>query len=85
MKLTRALDSSALQVLALVSLNPDHLTLSGAVLDQLAAAQSPENVDQDPKPHHPEVDLQSAPAAADGTAAPAGETLRNDRRCPTGC
>ncbi|TBU48333.1 aldolase [Dichomitus squalens] len=58
------------EVLALVSLKPDHLTLSGAVLDQLAAAQSTDAVDQDPKPHHLEVSLKSGPATADGSNAP---------------
>ncbi|EJF66699.1 aldolase [Dichomitus squalens LYAD-421 SS1] len=57
------------EVLALVSLKPDHLTLSGAVLDQLAAAQSTDTVDQDPKPHHPEVGLESGPATSDGSDA----------------
>ena len=34
-----------IQVLALVSLNPNHITLSGGILDQLAAAPSPESAD----------------------------------------
>ncbi|KAI0365251.1 aldolase [Pilatotrama ljubarskyi] len=47
---------TAKEVLALVSLRPDHLTLSGAVLDQLAAAatEGPDAVPEDPKPHHAE-------------------------------
>ena len=59
MELKPAIDRTISQVLALVSLNPDHLTLSGAVLDQLAAAQSVEAADQEPKPHHIELDLES--------------------------
>ncbi|KAI0335268.1 aldolase [Cubamyces sp. BRFM 1775] len=43
---------TAKEVLALVTLKPDHLTLSGAVLDQLAASGSA--VDEAPKPHHPD-------------------------------
>ena len=48
----------------MVSLGPDHLTLSGAVLDQLAAAKSDATVDTAPKPHHADVPLESAPAGA---------------------
>ncbi|RPD82548.1 aldolase [Lentinus tigrinus ALCF2SS1-7] len=42
---------TAKEVVALVSLKPNHLTLSGAVLDQLAAAQAP----GDANAHHPDV------------------------------
>ncbi|KAI9063067.1 aldolase [Trametes sanguinea] len=45
---------TAKEVLALVSLNPDHLTLSGAVLDELASKDSLASLDEDPKPHHSE-------------------------------
>ncbi|KAI0361615.1 aldolase [Trametes cingulata] len=61
---------TAKEVVALVSLKPDHLTLSGAVLDQLAAAESPAAAPDDPQPHHPEVPVSSEPAGA----APTGET-----------
>ncbi|KAH9835558.1 aldolase [Rhodofomes roseus] len=47
------------EVVALASLRPNHLTLAGGVLDQLAAAQSPAD---DPKPQQP------PPAAANGTS-----------------
>ncbi|KAI0078880.1 aldolase [Panus rudis PR-1116 ss-1] len=46
---------TAAEVVALASLNPDHLTLSGAVLDQLAAIQELQGAPNDPKPHHPDV------------------------------
>ncbi|CDO71567.1 hypothetical protein BN946_scf184911.g37 [Trametes cinnabarina] len=58
---------TAKEVLALVSLKPDHLTLSGAVLDQLATAESPAFLDEDPKPHHPELPLESDPAGTKPT------------------
>lgn len=75
-ELKPAIDRTISQVLALVSLNPDHLTLSGAVLDQLAAAQSVEAADQEPKPHHIELDLESGPTTADGSGAQNGEAPR---------
>lgn len=54
-----------------MSLRPDHLTLSGAVLDELAAASSPEEpTAAEPKPQHPDVPLSSEPAGAKAT----GET-----------
>ena len=40
-------DGAPLQVIALVSLGPDHLTLSGAVLDQLAAAEADKSLEVD--------------------------------------
>ena len=75
-ELKPAIDRTISQVLALVSLNPDHVTLSGAVLDQLAAAQSVEAADQEPKPHHIELDLESGPTTADGSGAQNGEAPR---------
>ncbi|GBE78196.1 Transaldolase [Sparassis crispa] len=57
------------EAIALASLNPDHLTLSAAVLDQLAAANSPENVLGDPKSHHPEVHLATPPTST-GSSEP---------------
>ena len=56
-----------LQAVALASLHPDHLTLSGGVLDQLAAAQSPADGADAPKPQHPQVDLQTPPTSVNGT------------------
>ncbi|THH19656.1 hypothetical protein EW146_g1563 [Bondarzewia mesenterica] len=57
---------TAAEVLALTSLNPDHLTLSGAVLDQLAAVPaslSPSTASaHEPKLEHPFVDLPTPPA-----------------------
>ena len=76
MGLKPAIDRTISQVLALVSLNPDHLTLSGAVLDQLAAAQSVDAADQEPKPHHIELDLESGPTTADRSGAQNGEAPR---------
>ncbi len=64
------------QVLALVSLKPNHLTLSGAVLDQLAAAQAPDEAESaDSKPHHPDVDLKADPTSADANSTATGEDL----------
>ncbi|KAL1951934.1 hypothetical protein VTO73DRAFT_1083 [Trametes versicolor] len=66
---------TAKEVVALVSLRPDHLTLSGAVLDELAAASSPEEpTAAEPKPQHPDVPLSSEPAGAKAT----GETTKPD-------
>ncbi|RDX55857.1 aldolase [Lentinus brumalis] len=60
---------TAKEVLALVSLKPNHLTLSGAVLDQLAAAQAPEEAESaDSKPHHPDVDLKAHPTSSDANS-----------------
>ncbi|KAI0756986.1 hypothetical protein C8Q80DRAFT_70088 [Daedaleopsis nitida] len=54
---------TAKEVLGLVSLKPDHLTLSGAVLEKLAAAPGSENVnDAPPEPHHASAPLGSNPA-----------------------
>ncbi|KZT02720.1 aldolase [Laetiporus sulphureus 93-53] len=47
------------EAVALVSLHPDHLTLSGAVLDQLIATEQTASTPNDPKPHHPEVGLNA--------------------------
>ncbi|EMD42050.1 hypothetical protein CERSUDRAFT_62010 [Gelatoporia subvermispora B] len=52
------------EVLALVSLEPDHLTLSGTVLDQLASSDVPQS---EPKLHHPEVPVDTPPAQAPDT------------------
>ncbi|KAI0778190.1 hypothetical protein BD413DRAFT_507413 [Trametes elegans] len=62
---------TAKEVLALVSLSPDHLTLSGAVLDQLAAAEGPAELDTAPQPHHPDVSLGTAPVSG---KEPAGKS-----------
>ncbi|KAH9898396.1 aldolase [Cubamyces lactineus] len=58
---------TAKEVLALVSLKPDHLTLSGAVLDQLAASESAAG--EAPKPHHPDVPLGATPSESALTGA----------------
>lgn len=50
------------EVVALASLGIDHLTLSGSVLDQLAAAQRQDVSGNEPKPHHPDLDLATPPA-----------------------
>ncbi|KAI0639407.1 aldolase [Trametes polyzona] len=60
---------TAKEVLALVSLGPDHLTLSGAVLDELAAASDPGASEAtDPKPQHADVPLNTEPAGSKPTA-----------------
>lgn len=73
-KLTRRL----LQVSALASLHPDHLTLSGSVLDQLASLPAPSPFGspsqvtsapeaQEPGPQHPSVDLSAPPVSVETT------------------
>jgi len=52
------------EVVALASLHPDHLTLSGAVLDQLASGTAPQD---EPKPHHADIPLDVPPAEAHST------------------
>ncbi|KAH9937687.1 aldolase [Fomitopsis serialis] len=56
------------EAVALASLRPDHLTLAGGVLDQLAAAQSPAEGADNPKPMYPQVDLQTPPAVVNGAS-----------------
>lgn len=57
---SRSIVTSA-EVTALASLGIDHLTLSGSVLDQLAAAHP---AAKEPKPHHPDVELAAPPEEA---------------------
>ncbi|KAI0655083.1 hypothetical protein C8Q70DRAFT_442119 [Cubamyces menziesii] len=54
---------TAKEVLALVTLKPDHLTLSGAVLDQLAAAESAVGTGADAVPESAPVGAQKEPDA----------------------
>jgi len=54
------------EAVALASLHPNHLTISGAVLDQLAAAGT-EKFLEDPKPHYPDVYLATPPASPDSS------------------
>ncbi|OCH96163.1 aldolase [Obba rivulosa] len=49
------------EVAALVTLEPDHLTLSGGVLDQLASSPTPQC---NPKSHHADIPLEAPPAQA---------------------
>ncbi|EIM82164.1 aldolase [Stereum hirsutum FP-91666 SS1] len=67
---------TAAEVSALASLHPDHLTLSGSVLDQLAALPAPSPSEsaaqvtltpeaQEPETQRPSVELSAPPASAE--------------------
>ncbi|KAI0735165.1 aldolase [Earliella scabrosa] len=56
------------EVLALVSLNSNHITLSGGILDQLAAAPSPEGAD---------VPLDGSAASVDTSSSVQGPDVKN--------
>ncbi|TFY60376.1 hypothetical protein EVG20_g7439 [Dentipellis fragilis] len=58
------------EVEALVSLHPNHLTLSGGVLDKLAALPAPAvEGANDPEPQHASVDVSSTPVPAHASSA----------------